>query len=101
MAALLPAGGGAWRGGGSAENGRRGPEAVGRVDERLRDHAWFMAYAPSDHPKIALAVLVENGGFGAQAAAPIARKVIDRYVLGSTEPGAAQVVAPGGDDESD
>ena len=72
-----------------------------RVDERLRDHAWFMAYAPADHPKIALAVLVENGGFGAQAAAPIARKVIDRYLLGSAEPGAAQVVAPGGDDESD
>ena len=60
-----------------------------RVDERLRDHAWFMAYAPADHPQIALAVLVENGGFGAQAAAPIARKVIDHYLLGSTEPGAA------------
>ena len=72
-----------------------------RIDERLRDHAWFMAYAPADHPQIALAVLVENGGFGAQAAAPIARKVIDRYLLGSTEPGAAQVVVPGGDDESD
>jgi penicillin-binding protein 2 len=71
-----------------------------RVDERLRDHAWFIAYAPADRPKIALAVLVENGGFGAQAAAPIARKVIDRYLLGSTEPGAAQVV-PGGDDEGD
>ena len=73
-----------------------------RVDERLRDHAWFMAYAPADHPKIALAVLVENGGFGAQAAAPIARKVIDRYLLGNAEPGAAQVV-PGAaaDDESD
>jgi penicillin-binding protein 2 len=72
-----------------------------RVDERLRDHAWFMAYAPADHPKIALAVLVENGGFGAQAAAPIARKVIDRYLLGSTEPGAAQVVPGAADDESD
>jgi penicillin-binding protein 2 len=71
-----------------------------RVDERLRDHAWFIAYAPADRPKIALAVLVENGGFGAQAAAPIARKVIDRYLLGSTEPGAAQVV-PGSDDEGD
>jgi len=71
------------------------------LDERLRDHAWFIAYAPADRPQIALAVLVENGGFGAQAAAPIARKVIDRYLLGSTEPGAAQVVAPGGDDESD
>ncbi len=72
-----------------------------RVDERLRDHAWFMAYAPADHPKIALAVLVENGGFGAQAAAPIARKVIDRYLLGSSEPGAAKDLVPGGDDESD
>jgi penicillin-binding protein 2 len=71
-----------------------------RVDERLRDHAWFIAYAPADHPKIALAVLVENGGFGAQAAAPIARKVLDRYLLGATEPGAAQVV-PGSDDEGD
>jgi penicillin-binding protein 2 len=71
------------------------------LDERLRDHAWFMAYAPAEHPKIALAVLVENGGFGAQAAAPIARKVIDRYLLGSAEPGAAQVVPVGGDDESD
>jgi penicillin-binding protein 2 len=72
-----------------------------RVDERLRDHAWFMAYAPADHPKIALAVLVENGGFGAQAAAPIARKVIDRYLLGNAEPGAAQVVPGAADDESD
>ena len=42
----------------------------GKVDERLRDHAWYIAYAPADNPKIALAVLVENGGFGAQAAAP-------------------------------
>src|SRR4051794_17529556 len=72
------------------------------LDERLRDHAWFMAYAPADHPQIALAVLVENGGFGAQAAAPIARKVIDRYLLGSTEPGAAPVgPGPTGDDEGD
>ncbi len=60
-----------------------------KVDERLRDHAWFMAYAPADKPKIAVAVLVENGGFGAQAAAPIARKVFDYYLLGTTEPGAA------------
>ena len=55
-----------------------------KVDERLRDHAWFIAYAPADKPKIALAVLVENGGFGAQAAAPIARKVLDYYLLGRT-----------------
>ncbi len=53
-----------------------------RVHERLKDHAWFIAFAPADHPKIALAVLVENGGFGAAAAAPIARRVFDYYVAG-------------------
>ena len=52
-----------------------------RVQERLKDHAWFIAFAPADHPTIALAVLVENGGFGAQAAAPIARRVFDYYLL--------------------
>jgi len=54
----------------------------GHVKERLRDHALFIAFAPADQPKIALAVLVENGGFGAQAAAPIARQVLDYYILG-------------------
>ena len=73
-----------------------------KVDERLRDHAWFVAYAPADKPTIALAVLVENGGFGAQAAAPIARKVLDHHVLGDSAPGAAPVVQERpGDDESD
>jgi penicillin-binding protein 2 len=52
------------------------------VDERHRDHALFIAYAPADNPKIALAVIVENGGFGARAAAPIARAVIDYHLLG-------------------
>jgi penicillin-binding protein 2 len=51
------------------------------VEERNRDHAWFIAYAPADDPKIAVSVLVENGGFGATAAAPIARKVLDAYLL--------------------
>src|SRR5256714_4824661 len=41
-----------------------------RIDERLRDHAWFVASAPADKPRIALAVLVENGGYGAHASAP-------------------------------
>ena len=48
----------------------------------LRDHALYIAFAPADKPTIALAVLVENGGFGAQAAAPIARQVLDYYLLG-------------------
>jgi penicillin-binding protein 2 len=52
------------------------------VKQELRDHALFIAFAPADQPKIALAVLVENGGFGAQAAAPIARQVLDYYLLG-------------------
>ena len=55
----------------------------------LRDHALFIAYAPADNPKIALAVLVENGGFGAQSAAPIARMVLDYYLLGKLPAGAA------------
>jgi penicillin-binding protein 2 len=51
-------------------------------DERRRDHAWFIAFAPVDEPKIAIAVLVENGGFGGSTAAPIAQKVLDAYLLG-------------------
>jgi penicillin-binding protein 2 len=53
-----------------------------RVAERYRDHALYIAFAPVESPKIALAVLVENGGFGAAAAAPIARKAMDYYLLG-------------------
>src|SRR5688572_3682919 len=53
-----------------------------RVAERLRDHALFIAYAPADKPTIALAVIVENAGFGARAAAPIARQVFDYLLLG-------------------
>jgi penicillin-binding protein 2 len=53
-----------------------------RVEERFRDHSLFIAYAPADKPRIALAVIVENGGFGARAAAPIARLVFDYYLLG-------------------
>jgi penicillin-binding protein 2 len=47
-----------------------------------RDHALFIAYAPADNPKIALAVMVENGGHGGSIAAPIARKVMDYWLLG-------------------
>lgn len=54
----------------------------GQVKKHLRDHALFTAFAPAETPKIALAIIVENGGFGAQTAAPIARQVIDYYLLG-------------------
>jgi len=50
------------------------------VDERLRDHALFMAYAPVDKPQIAVALIVENGGWGATVAAPIARTVFDYWL---------------------
>ena len=53
-----------------------------RVAERHRDHAWFIAFAPAEQPRIALAVIAENSGFGARAAAPIARQVFDYYLLG-------------------
>jgi len=52
---------------------------MNRMPLKFRDHAWFVAYAPFEDPKISIAVLVEHGGFGASAAAPIAKKVIEKY----------------------
>ncbi|HEX7081765.1 MAG TPA: penicillin-binding protein 2 [Gammaproteobacteria bacterium] len=49
------------------------------IDERLRDHGLFIAYAPAEAPEIAVAVVVENGGGGSSAAAPVARKMLDAY----------------------
>jgi penicillin-binding protein 2 len=66
------------------------------TEERKRDHAWFIAYAPADDPKIAIAVLVENGGFGGAAAAPIAQKVLDAYLLGSDPAAVVGQTKPGG-----
>ena len=68
-----------------------------RVAERYRDHALFVAYAPAGAPKIALAVVVENAGFGSRAAAPIARQVFDYYLLGK-QPSAGK---PGKDDDGE
>src|SRR5690606_34437565 len=50
------------------------------VDERLRDHSLFMAYAPMEDPQIAVALIVENGGWGSTVAAPIARRVFDFWL---------------------
>jgi len=49
------------------------------IDERLRDHGLFVAYAPADAPRIALGIVVENGCGGSRAAAPVARKVFDAF----------------------
>jgi penicillin-binding protein 2 len=61
-----------------------------KMDERHRDHSLFIVFAPLESPKIALAVLVENGGFGARAAAPIARTALDFYLLGKLPAGSAE-----------
>jgi penicillin-binding protein 2 len=64
------------------------------VPERLRDHSWFIAFAPAEAPRIAVAVIVENGGFGSAVAAPVARKVMDTYLL-DAEGKLKQPIAPG------
>lgn len=67
------------------------------INERHRDHALFIAYAPAEDPKIALAVIVENGGHGGSAAGPIARKVMDYYLLGklpASDASKAEVTTP-------
>ena len=56
------------------------------IDERLRDHALFIAYAPADQPKIAIAVIVENGGHGGSVAGPIAKKIFDYYLTSELKP---------------
>jgi penicillin-binding protein 2 len=62
------------------------------IDERHRDHALYTAFAPLDEPRIALALIIENAGFGAQSAAPIARRVMD-YVLLGLYPSEADIAA--------
>ena len=70
-----------------------------RVQERHRDHAWFIAYAPAENPTIALVVLVENGGHGSSAAAPIARMVFDYWLLGKRPDGTQPKVTTEEDSE--
>jgi penicillin-binding protein 2 len=71
---------------------------MNRIPPKFRDHAWFVAYAPFEDPKIAVVVLVEHGGFGASAAAPIAKKVIEQYL--DINPSPPQKTA-GGENDSD
>ena len=60
---------------------RGGQYRAHAIDERLRDHAVFMGFAPADNPRIAVALIAENAGWGASSAAPIARKVFDYWLL--------------------
>ena len=62
-----------------------------KVSKKLRDHALFMAFAPADDPRIAVAVVVENGGHGSSVAAPIARKIMDAYLLKKPEQNQSRV----------
>ena len=71
-----------------------------KISERLRDHSLYIAFAPADKPKIALAVIVENAGFGAAAAAPIARLAIDYYLLGKRPNEPVAKVEPDADAQS-
>jgi penicillin-binding protein 2 len=52
---------------------------MNRMPLKFRDHAWFVAYAPVENPQISIAVLVEHGGFGGAVAAPIAKKVFEKF----------------------
>jgi penicillin-binding protein 2 len=77
-----------------------------KVSERHRDHSLFIVFAPVESPKIALMAIVENGGFGARAAAPIARTVLDYYLLGKLpeggkDSGKESVAGPGPDKEDE
>jgi penicillin-binding protein 2 len=83
----------AFAGAGYSSGGKTGTaQAVGigkdqkydarKMEERQRDHALYVAYAPAEDPRIAIAMVVENAGFGAEHAAPIARRVLDYWLAG-------------------
>jgi penicillin-binding protein 2 len=72
----------------------RGIEAAGKTgtaqNPHGEDHAWYIGFAPFDSPRIAMAVLIENAGFGGSMAAPVAGKCMERYlrrILPPAEPG--------------
>ncbi len=72
-----------------------------KIAERFRDHSLYMSFAPVDKPKLALAIIVENGGFGARAAAPIARAVFDYFLLGKLPKDLDQLLRPTPETESE
>ena len=62
--------------------GQREKYNAGKLEEHQRDHALYIAFAPADDPKIAIAAVVENAGFGAASAAPITRRIFDYWLMG-------------------
>jgi penicillin-binding protein 2 len=74
---------------------------IKRIPHKFRDHAWFVAYAPFEDPKISVVVLVEHGGFGATAAAPIAKKVIEKYLNLTPLPSLKMAEKQGETDDAD
>ncbi len=62
--------------------GKNEKYSAARMEEHKRDHALYIAFAPAEDPTIAIAVIVENAGFGSAAAAPIARRAFDYWLLG-------------------
>lgn len=76
--------------------GRKKSESGRKIvrPEHRRAHAWFVAYAPADHPQIAVSVIVEHGEHGSSAAAPIARELIKTYLRRESAPSALVVKNP-------
>jgi penicillin-binding protein 2 len=66
----------------------------------IRDHAWFVAYAPAGNPEIAVATLVEHGGHGGSAAAPMAKKVIEKYFSLQAQPADGRQASRQGEDHA-
>lgn len=66
------------------------PQTARSGSQAIEDHAWFVAFAPMEGPRIAVAVLVEHGGHGGSAAAPIAKQVIETYLAAEAAPPAPQ-----------
>jgi len=62
--------------------GQKSRYNAARIAERYRDHSLYIAFAPADDPKIAVAAIVENAGWGASAAAPLVRRVLDYWIAG-------------------
>jgi penicillin-binding protein 2 len=81
---------------GTAQNvGRKGNVGANphALPLSLRHQSWFIGYAPADNPTIAVAVMVEHGGFGATSAGPIARKIMDAWLLGTMPEPPANAIA--------